>query len=185
MKVLIAEDDAEMRASLTWTLERAGRAVTAVADGVEAWDRFREGAYDVVLTDMVMPNLNGHQLCRMVRSLARETYPYIVMLTGAAGADQLVAALEAGADDFLTKPFDRAVLLARLRVAERMQRLHGRVSRLEGLLSMCCHCHRVRQDDGAWVAVQQYLQAFPDLQLSHGICQHCLREHYPDTVEAT
>src|SRR3954454_24052916 len=124
MKILVAEDDAVSRRVLEAVLERMGHECSLAADGDEAWARLSngEGAPDVLITDWMMPGLAGPDLCRHVR----EQYGgecYVIMLTALNGESDVRAAMEAGADDFLTKPLDRHQLSMRLAVAERLRRL--------------------------------------------------------------
>lgn len=179
MKILLVDDDAEFRGALAGLLARWKHEVVEAENGEMATDLFRHGVFDVIITDACMPRLTGLDLCRVVRSLARDSYTYIVMLTASGGVQNLVEALDAGADDFLTKPFDREVLAARLRVAERILDLRAHVKRLEGILSICAHCKRVRRDDGTWIQIERFVQDRSDLLFSHGICPECLRKHYP------
>lgn len=179
MKILLVDDDADFREALATLLVRWNHEVIQAENGEQATDMFRRGVYDVIITDASMPGLTGLDLCRAVRSLARESYTYIVMLTARGGVENLVEALDAGADDFLTKPFDRQVLAARLRVAARILDLRAHVKRLEGILSICSHCKRVRRDDGSWAQLESYFQDRSDLRFSHGICSDCVRVYYP------
>lgn len=179
MRILLVDDDGDFREALSGLLARWNHEVVQAENGEQATDLFRRGVYDVIITDASMPRLSGLELCRSVRNLARESYTYIVMLTARGGVESLVEALDAGADDFLTKPFDRQVLAARLRVAARILDLRAHVKRLEGILSICAHCKRVRRDDGSWTQLETYFQDRSDLRFSHGICPECVRVHFP------
>jgi sigma-B regulation protein RsbU (phosphoserine phosphatase) len=179
MKILVVEDEEFLRDSFSKVLRRWGHDVVAAGDGMEAWDQFRKERFDVVISDWSMPRMDGADLCRVLRNLARDTYTYIIMLTAASGPEKVVEALDAGADDFMTKPFERNVLAARLRVAERILNLREHVVRLEGLLSICSYCKQIRRDDGTWVQVERYVQDRSELKFSHGICPGCMAQHYP------
>jgi DNA-binding response OmpR family regulator len=130
MKILVAEDDAVSRRVLEALLERMGHDCAVTEDGDEAWARLERDAPDVLITDWMMPGLAGPDLCRKVR----ETYGdgcYVIMLTALSGDAHVRAAMDAGADDFLTKPLDRNQLAMRLAVAERMHSLRARLAELE------------------------------------------------------
>lgn len=128
MDILIAEDDPVARARLVRTVEQLGHTVVAAADGLEALELFRRQPAAVVLTDWVMPRLEGPELCRRLREATRETrYAYLVLCTTLDDQAHLLDGLAAGADDYLVKPLDRDLLAARLRVAERITELHGRL----------------------------------------------------------
>ncbi len=123
MKVLIAEDDPVSRRLLESYLGKWGYEVAAARDGAEAWRLFEAGSFAMVVTDWMMPELDGSGLIRRIRASHRQGYVYVVMLTARSRKEDLVEGLEAGADDFLTKPFDRDELRARLRAGERILRL--------------------------------------------------------------
>jgi DNA-binding response OmpR family regulator len=131
MKILVAEDDAVSRRVLEAVLERMGHDCDVTADGDQAWDRLTNGGVPhVLITDWMMPGLAGPDLCRKVREVHGEDI-YVVMLTALSGEAHVRAAMDAGADDFLTKPLDRNQLAMRLAVAERLHALRARVSELE------------------------------------------------------
>ncbi|MEX2203541.1 MAG: response regulator transcription factor [Actinomycetota bacterium] len=121
-RVLLVEDDASIRESTALGLERAGFRVTTAADGREAVDRFRRDGFDLVVLDLMLPEMDGFEVCRQLR---RESGVPIVMLTARADATDVVAGLELGADDFVTKPFDLPVLVARARAVVRRSSAAG------------------------------------------------------------
>jgi signal transduction histidine kinase len=123
MKVLIAEDDPVSRRLLQSHLERWGHQVTAATGGGEAWRLFEAGSYPLVITDWMMPELDGPELIRRIRACPRPGYIYIILLTGRAQKEDVVQGMEAGANDFVTKPFDREELRVRLRAGERIVQL--------------------------------------------------------------
>jgi signal transduction histidine kinase len=118
--MMIADDDPVSRRLLQSYLQKWGYEVTAAADGAEAWRLFTAGDFPIVITDWEMPELNGPDLIRRIRAAHRPAYVYTVLLTARSQKEDLVEGMEAGADDFLTKPFDRDELRVRLRAAERI-----------------------------------------------------------------
>ncbi len=124
MRILVADDDAVTRKLLKAGLTRWGYEVTLCPDGEEAWQVLQEKtAPNLLLVDWVMPGMDGVELCRRVRSLARQPYVYIILLTGRSTKEDVVLGLEAGADDYLTKPFDPNELKVRLRAGARIIQL--------------------------------------------------------------
>jgi two-component system, OmpR family, response regulator MtrA len=115
-RVLLVEDDASIRTSTELGLRRSGFSVTTAGDGAEALDRFHAAAVDVVVLDLMLPVLDGFEVCRRIR---RDSDVPIVILTARNDATDVVAGLELGADDYVTKPFDLPVLAARLRAVLR------------------------------------------------------------------
>jgi len=123
MRILIAEDERITRRSLQKQLEGWGHDVVAAEDGAAAWDRFQKQQFDIVVTDWDMPRMDGRQLIERIRGSGESGYVYLIMLTGRSEKADLVAGMEAGADDFLAKPFDRNELRVRLNAGERIIRL--------------------------------------------------------------
>ena len=111
-RILLVEDDRSIRQLVELGLERAGFVVTPVADGREALDRFRSGAHDAIVLDVMLPSLDGLEVCREIR----RTEPGADHHADRPGGDpDIVAGLELGADDYVTKPFEVAELVARIR----------------------------------------------------------------------
>jgi putative two-component system response regulator len=121
MKILIAEDNAFYRHMLMSTLTEWGYETVAAVDGAEAWAKLqREDAPQLAILDWMMPGMEGTEVCRRLRSFPKPEPTYVIMLTSKDGKENIVAALDSGADDYLTKPFDRAELRARLQVGLRI-----------------------------------------------------------------
>jgi phosphoserine phosphatase RsbU/P len=123
MKVLIADDEAVSRHLLQRTLEQWGYEVVAANDGAEAWRLFEAEDFHLVISDWVMPHLDGLELVRRIRAANRPGYVFTVLLTSKSQKGEMIEGLASGADDFLTKPFDREELRVRLRTGERIVRL--------------------------------------------------------------
>ncbi len=120
MKILIAEDDRDSRELLSWLLKKMGYQVIATTNGKEAWEAFRRGRFRLVISDVLMPELDGLELCRRIRKHKQSKYTYVLIITALIGKKDYLEGMDAGADDFVTKPFDPDELKARLRVAERI-----------------------------------------------------------------
>jgi CheY-like chemotaxis protein len=104
MVILLAEDDPVTRMLMTRFLKRAGYEVDAVADGSEALDHMTQRYYPILITDWEMPEMDGVELCKAVRSLQLDGYVYTLLLTGRVSKEHVITGLEAGADDYLVKP---------------------------------------------------------------------------------
>src|SRR6476620_7242487 len=138
MRVLIAEDDAVSRRILQRAVERFGHDCVATADGADAWDAYQDARFDVVISDWVMQNIDGVELCELIRENPGPCYTYVILLSVLSDRGHFLKGMQAGADDYLTKPLDAEELQARLAAAERVTSLHHRLAeqnnRLETLM---------------------------------------------------
>lgn len=125
MNTLIADDDPVTRLLLSSALTALGHTVREAANGREAWYAWLTGDYPLVISDWLMPDLDGLEFCRRIRADPRADYTYIVLLTACSGKTNYLEAMTAGADDFITKPFEKDAFAARVRVAERILGLHA------------------------------------------------------------
>lgn len=173
MQILIAEDDKISRKLLTRLLKGFGHKVIQAENGLEGWSLWLEHRYPLVISDWIMPDMSGIELCQKIRSVNQTKYTYIIMLTSMTGRDNYNEAMDAGVDDFMTKPFDRDLIYTRIRVAERILNLQQEISTLSGLLPICSYCKNIRDDNNYWLRVESYFKKHSDVQFSHGICPDC------------
>jgi DNA-binding response OmpR family regulator len=132
VRILIAEDDPPSREVLQLNLEAWGYQPVVCQDGAEAWSAFQQpGAPRLAILDWMMPGLSGVEVCERVRGLAQGRFTYIILLTAKGQREDLLAGLEAGADDYVVKPFDREELRARIRVGARVVALQNKLLEAE------------------------------------------------------
>lgn len=188
MRILIAEDDAVTARLLMRLIDSWGYEVTAVSDGAAALAILQaDDAPQLALLDWMMPGLNGPEVCRMARERHPSVPTYVILLTSRDARADVVAGLEAGADDYIIKPFDpeelRARLKAGVRIIDLQQRLAihvgelelalANVRRLSGLLPICSYCKAIRDDSDYWHQVEEYVAVNSEARFSHGICPKC------------
>lgn len=188
MKTLIAEDEEIQRIALDGMLRKWGHSTVLVDDGEAAWREISAGrGIDLVVVDWGMPGMDGPELCRRIRSSASARGLYVILLTARDGTHDLVAGLEAGADDFVRKPFDAAELRARIGVAARQitlqnelaQRIReledarAREHRLLDMIPICSYCRKVRDDRQFWGRVEDFVGSQLGGKFSHGVCPSC------------
>ncbi len=130
MRVLVADDSIVSRHLLDATLRKWGYEVVGAPDGTEAWRILcGDNAPPLAVLDWMMPGITGPEVCRMIRQSRREHYTYVLLLTSRSMREDLVEGMEAGADDYLTKPFDQSELQVRLRAGKRIVELHAELLR--------------------------------------------------------
>jgi two-component system cell cycle response regulator len=128
MKILIADDSPTPRLMLQRELEGLGHECIVAHDGAEAWEMFQGSAVDVVISDWMMPRMDGDELCRRVRADTEAPYAYFILHTSLEDLKHVVQGMQAGADDYLTKPFQRDQLATRLIAADRISVLHRQLA---------------------------------------------------------
>ncbi len=188
-RILLADDEEHSRRIVSHYLSQWGYTVVEARDGLEAAAAL--GGADapaMALVDWMMPGMDGIQLCQYVRQLTDRPYTYLIVLTAKTDKGEVAAGLEAGADDYVTKPCDLAELRARLKVGERMLNLErtlanqvitlrqtlDQVRQLKQLIPICAWCKRVRDDEDYWHSIEEYLHVETGTDFTHGICPHCL-----------
>ena len=198
MRILIAEDDATSRTILQAVLSKGGYEVVARADGLEALEAFKQSdPPDLAIVDLIMPKIDGLELVREVRALSTPRPPYIIILSTKSETADVVAGLDAGADDYLVKPFDASELRARVEVGRRMLEMRAvladkvqelalaldQVKTLRGIVPICANCKNVRDDQGYWNRVETYMRDHTGAEFSHAVCPDCMDKLYPQLQE--
>jgi len=194
MRALVADDDRMTTAILSRALARSDFDVSLAHDGESAWTLIQEKAPQLAIVDWMMPALHGPDLCRRIREDPTTAHMYVILLTSRDSREDLVAGLDSGADDYLTKPFDLEEMRARLQVGVRVLTLQERladrvaaleaavstVKRLQGLIPICSYCKRIRSEGNDWEQLETYISEHSDAQFSHGICPPCLARAWGD-----
>jgi two-component system cell cycle response regulator len=144
MKVMVVEDGRTTRMMLKSAVERLGHHCVTAADGAEAWDLFRGQGADVIISDWLMPGLEGPELCKLVRAYPGP-YTYFVLLTAFGDRAHALEGMQAGADDYLAKPLDVDDLHLRLIAAERISQLHKRLAEQDGRLRALAEVDQLTQ----------------------------------------
>jgi phosphoserine phosphatase RsbU/P len=173
MKILIVEDETEPRETLALLLSLDGHDVTSARNGYEGWEVFQSGDFPVVLSDWLMPEMDGLEFCRRIRAADRPGYTYVILVSALQGKSSYLQGMAAGADDFLSKPYDPDALKARLIVAERIIGVQDRMKRLEGILPTCMYCKKIRDEHDHWVGIEAYISKRSRASFSHGVCPGC------------
>ena len=197
MRILIAEDDFTSRAALAGVLKKEGHEVVATVNGAEAWQALQQPCAPMLtILDWMMPEMDGLSVVRKVRALQSSQSPYIIMLTTRGEKADIIAGLDAGANDYLSKPFDSGELRARVQVGQRMvemqaalaakveelQKAFDQIKTLRGIVPICASCKKIRDDQGFWNKVEVYISEHTEAEFSHGMCPECMAKMYPEYV---
>jgi DNA-binding response OmpR family regulator len=195
MRILIADDDLTCRRLLKAVLINNEYEVTEATDGLEALEAFQGGdAPELAIFDWMMPGIEGIEVVRRIRALKNDVSPYIIMLTTKGDKLDIIAGLEAGADDYLLKPFHIGELQTRLSVGKRIIDMQKRlalqveelraamdhIETLRGILPICSFCNNIRNDKGGWSRVEEYVSRHSRAEFSHTVCPECMKRHYPE-----
>ena len=176
MKILIAEDDAVASSILQLVLEGMGYEVVVTRDGTEAWETFDRDPVRVVVSDWMMPKMDGLEFCRKVRARPKTAYTYFILLSAlSTSSENYDIAAKAGVDDFLTKPVHRSAIRMRLRVADRILWFTKEVRQLKQLIPICCSCRKINTGEAFWQHFETYIEEQTGSGFSHGLCPECMK----------
>ncbi len=202
MRILIAEDDNTSRTMLAAILEKQGYDVIEASNGIAALEVLRgPEAPRLAILDWLMPKMDGLEVIRCTRELQTPHTPYLIMLTSMGSKNDIIAGLDAGANDYLIKPFDPDELRARIKVGRRLVELQDKliesrtllsnkvdelslaledIKTLRGIVPICSNCKKIRNDEGYWQQVEVYMRNHTEAEFTHGICPDCAQELYPE-----
>jgi PleD family two-component response regulator len=188
LRVLVADDDATLRYGLSAQLQKWGYDPVVCEDGTAARQVLTGPTPPpLAILDWSMPGADGVTLCREIRATPAIRTMYVMLLTARDTAAEIVAGLEQGADEYVVKPFDWAILRARLNTGARvavlqnslaqrvdeLQRALAMVKQLSGLLPICSYCKRIRRDGNYWQQLEAYIAEHSEADFSHGVCPSC------------
>ncbi len=192
MTVLVADDHDVNRKLLRSILQGEGYDVLEAANGIDALNLLESATSPMVgLVDWEMPQMEGIEVCRQARAIPGLHPIFLILVTVRDSKQDVVAGLLAGANDYITKPFDKTELMARVKVGTQMVELQQtlterveelkvalhNVKQLSGLLPICSYCKKIRDDQNYWQQVESYVGKHSEAQFSHSICPVCYEEH--------
>ncbi|MCL4305038.1 response regulator [bacterium] len=199
MKVLAVDDDRVTLMTLERLLSKFGYETLTAMNGTEALRCFLEHKPRILITDWMMPEMDGPTIVKTIRAFGETDYTYIIMLTSLQDKDDMLAGMLAGVDEFLTKPIDPEQLRARMRVGKRIMTLQEtlaarvrdleaerqHVRMLQGFLPICAYCKKIRDDENLWSQIEEYISEHQEnVQFSHSICPDCFESKVKPMQEA-
>lgn len=173
--ILIVDDEPNNIQLLGSLLKENGYEVEFALNGEKAMNWLRSRPFDLVLLDVMMPGINGYEVCRQIKDDFLLRHIPIIFLTAKSEIDDIVEGFEAGGADYITKPFKSPELLARVK-------LHMEIKTLRGLIPICSKCKNVRNDTGTWERIESYIQSRSPALFSHGLCPDCAERLYGHEV---
>jgi CheY-like chemotaxis protein len=206
IRILVTDDSLVARTACSNELEEAGYEVLFSQDGREAVEMVKREAVDLILMDVVMPEMNGVEATRKIKQMDSAKDIPIIMVTSMADVDTLQSAFEAGAVDYVTKPIEPIELMARIRSALRLktemearkkreeeltkknQQLElalSEIKTLQGFIPICAWCKKIRNIEGYWEQMEHYIEGHSQATFSHSICKDCAKLEYEKTKSKT
>ncbi|MDJ0782642.1 MAG: response regulator [Desulfosarcinaceae bacterium] len=206
--LLIVDDISENIQVLGHALAKEHYSVSFATDGHQALDMIAESAFDLILLDIMMPVMDGYEVCRRLKAMPAKSEIPVIFLTARTESVDIVKGFEVGAVDYVTKPFNAHELLARVRthleltrarkmidrrnrqlarqnteletINTELKRALERIKTLEGILPICSYCNKIRDEAGNWKQLESYISSHSEAEFSHGICPACIQRHHPD-----
>ena len=194
-KVLVADDNPDILLMSAALLKTAGYTVLEASTGRECLDAARVDHPDIVLLDVVLPDMTGVQVCREIKSDKNLEDIFVILASGTRiSSENQAECLDIGAEGFINRPISDKELLARVRAGERIKRaedaLRGRekdqqtlisqlkealaeIKTLKGCLPICASCKKIRDDEGYWNQLEAYISKHTDAIFNHGLCPEC------------
>ena len=195
-RILVVDDELVNIQLMTAALKDEYDILTAM-NGFNAVSQLKEHKPDLILLDVMMPDLSGFDVCSIIKSDPAFTDLPVIFLTALDTDDEELHGLKLGGIDYLTKPVNFALLKQRVRnhlalkernelvkeqrvllvrQKEELEAALGRVKQLEGIIPICMHCKKIRDDQNSWNQLEQYISTHSEARFSHGICPQCLEE---------
>ncbi len=188
------DDDPDVLYATARVIKRAGYAVMQASSGEAAMTIARKQKPDIILLDVILPDITGTALCRQIKADPRTCDISVLLTSGMKTAsEQQADGLDAGADGYIARPISNRELIARInamtrilnaererdQVIEDLRRALAKVRQLSRLLPICMHCKKIRDDKGYWNELEIYIRENTDTEFSHSICRECAETHYP------
>ena len=195
--ILVVEDDTDNLKMLKIILEEEGYIVRPTTNGTIALSAAKARTPDLILLDITLPDIDGFEICETLKKIPDTRNIPILFLTGKTKTDDILKGFQIGGADYITKPYNNEVVLARINTHLQLRRIHielikknedlelavKNIKKLEGLIPICANCKNIRDDKGYWEQVESYITKYSDLKFSHSICPECMKKLYPDFID--
>jgi len=195
--ILIVDDEPLNITIAGKVLEKKGYRIISASNGFEALALAEVELPDLILLDIMMPEMDGFEVCEKLAEIDAAKDIPVIFLTAVSDRESLIRAFRKGGRDYVRKPFYADELLARVQTHVNLKKAYEKQSKLindlskaleeikqlSGLLPICSHCKKIRDDKGYWQVVERYISEHSEAQFSHSICPDCMRKHYPKIAD--
>jgi len=193
--MLIVEDDPEVLSASSRIARSEGYPVMEASSGEECLEMARKNKPDFILLDVILPDIQGTEICRRIKADPLLKSTFVVLTSGLKiSSVEQAEGLDVGADGYIARPVSNQELKARINSAARILRAErerdqlilelrealAKVKQLSGLLPICMHCKKIRDDKGYWSRIETYIEKHSEAEFSHSICRECAEKLYPD-----
>ena len=193
-RILVVDDEEMVVLYLSKRLKKRNYDVVTCLSGEKALETANASVFDVVILDVVLPGIDGYEVCRRLKSNKKTSGTMVLILSVRRTLEERLKGYEVEADDYITKPYDPEELLAKVqillrlknalderdRVIYKLEEVLSEVKTLSGLLPICSLCKKIRDDQGYWNQIEDYVRKRCPTEFSHGICPECAKRHYPE-----
>nr|WP_321465299.1 response regulator [uncultured Desulfobulbus sp.] len=189
--MILVVDDQPFYLEVLLSILKNQQFLACIADsGEKAVQMLEKLDPDLILLDVMMPGMDGLETCRKIKADRQKAEIPVVFMTALDSVEDKVAGFEAGAVDYITKPFHQAEILARItahitlrRKSIALEKALNEIKSLKDILPICSYCKKIRDDEGYWKQVEDYISTHTDTRFSHGICPECLKREWEDIDE--
>ena len=176
--ILIVDDNPPNILLLGSIIDQDAYDLAFATRGADALDYLQTEIPDLILLDVMMPELDGYTVCERIKEDNRLKDIPIIFLTAKKEAEDIVKGFKVGGVDYITKPFYPVELIARIENQLAIKRAREEIKTLKGIIPICANCKSIRDDQGYWKQVEQYIESRTDAEFSHGICEACTEKLY-------
>lgn len=180
--IMVVDDSKTSLCYLETILKKNSYSVKTVMSGEEALEKLTDINPDLILLDIIMPGMDGYEVCRRVKNSKEHSHIPIIFLTSRSKPEDIVKGFKTGAVDYVTKPFNDAELLARIETHLELKRAREEILTLRGLIPICANCKKIKNNEGYWEQVETYLQRHTGANFSHGLCADCYDKLYGEFI---
>jgi DNA-binding response OmpR family regulator len=195
IKILIVDDDPDLLFATARIIKSAGYEVLTASSAGQCMEFVKNNCPDLILLDVILADADGQAICRQIKADPGLKNIFVVLISGTkTDSAEQADGLDIGADGYIARPVTNRELLARINAMVRILKAErerdrlilqleaalAKVKKLSGLLPICSGCKKIRDDNGYWNQIEQYIKEHSDAKLSHGICPECAERLYPD-----